>query len=73
MTQCSMAAKAWFKFGNTREMVSLEGIEYVDDLRDTIKLKMTPKLDERTSSLEPHRLRVRRVAKLDAEVIPKQY
>ena len=49
MTQCSMAAKAWFKFGNTRETVSLEGIEYVDDLREAIKLKMTPKLDERTS------------------------
>ena len=41
-----MAAKAWFKFGNTWEKVSLEGIEDVADLRGAIKLKMAPKLDE---------------------------
>ena len=43
MTQCSMAAKAWFKIGNTWEKVSLEGIKDVANLRGV-----------RTSSLEPH-------------------
>ena len=41
-----MAAKAWFKIGNTRTKILLDGIEDVDDLRRAIKLDMTPKLDD---------------------------
>ena len=41
-----MAGKVWCQYGNTRVGVSLEGIDDVADLRDAIKLKMTPKLDE---------------------------
>ena len=41
-----MAEKVWFHYGNERAKVPLEGIDDVADLRDAIKLKMIPKLDE---------------------------